>query len=107
MSEVFVVTIHSVSGGGKTALATALHTALPQSALYCFDDFDDSNIYPDDFYEWSCRGGDISEFDAPGMRAAVDEELRTGQAKPILLDCFERRPEPIPGESPITVSGHL
>ena len=88
----FVVSINSVSGGGKTALATALHRSLPQSALFCFDDFDDSNIYPADYYEWSQRGADIAEFDCPGMRDAVDEEIRSGKAKQILLDYpFGRR----------------
>ena len=92
MNRHFVVSINSVSGGGKTALATALHRSLPQSALFCFDDFDESNVYPDDFYEWSRRGADITEFDCPGMRNAVDEEIQRGKAKQIILDFpFGRR----------------
>ena len=92
MNRHFVVSISSVSGGGKTALATALHGSLPQSALFYFDDFDDSNVYPEDFYEWSRRGGDITEFDCPGMRTAVDEEIQKGKAKQIILDFpFGRR----------------
>ncbi len=88
----FVVSINSVSGGGKTALATALHRSLPRSALFCFDDFDDTNIYPADFYEWSCRGADVTEFDCPGMRKAVDDEIQKGTARHIILDYpFGRR----------------
>ena len=86
MNRPFVVSINSVSGGGKTALATALHRSLPQSTLFCFDDFDDSNVYPEDFYEWSCRGADITEFDCPAMRNAVDKEIQRGKAKQIILD---------------------
>ncbi len=92
MNWPFVVSINSVSGGGKTALATALHRSLPKSALFCFDDFDGSNVYPEDFYEWSRRGADVTEFDCPGMRKAVDEEIRKGTARQIILDYpFGRR----------------
>ncbi len=86
MNRPFIISINSVSGGGKTALATALHRSLPQSSLFCFDDFDDSNVYPEDFYEWSRRGADITEFDCPGMRNAVDEEIQRRKAKQIILD---------------------
>ena len=69
-----------------------MHRSLPQSALFCFDEFDDSNVYPEDFYEWSCRGADINEFDCPGMRKAVDAETHRGTAKQIILDYpFGRR----------------
>ena len=44
MNRPFVVSINSVSGGGKIALGTALHRSLPQSALFCFDNFNDSNV---------------------------------------------------------------
>ena len=67
MDKPFAVAINSVTGGGKTALSRLVHEALERSALYCFDDYDESNVYPDDFYEWHRRGGDIEEFDCPGM----------------------------------------
>lgn len=92
MNRPFVISVNSVSGGGKTTFATALHRSLPQSALFCFDDFDDSNIYPEDFYEWSRRGADVTEFDCPGMRNAVNLEIQRGRAKQIILDYpFGRR----------------
>ena len=92
MNRPFIISINSVSGGGKTALATALHRSLPQSALFCFDDYNDSNVYPEDFYEWSRRGADITEFDCPGMRNTVDEEIQRGKSKQIILDYpFGRR----------------
>lgn len=82
----FVVALNGVSGGGKTALATALHRALPQSRLFCFDDFDESNVYPEDFYLWSRQGADIRAFDCPGMRRAVDAALAAGDVRYLVLD---------------------
>lgn len=86
MTKPFVISVNSVSGGGKTALSLALHEALPNSVLFRFDEFDESNVYPDDFYNWSQRGGDVEEFDCPGMHAAVVAEVQRGIAKQIVLD---------------------
>ena len=92
MNKPFVISINSVSGGGKTALSTLLHNSLPESSLFCLEDFDDSNIYPINFYDWSRRGGDIEEFDCPGMQAAVTAEVHRGTVKQIILDLpFGRR----------------
>lgn len=93
MGKPYVVAINSVSGGGKTTLAEHLAASLPNAVLFRFDDFDDTNVYPDDF----C-GARILDFDCPGMVAAVREELGRGSASFIVLDypfgrdhpCFER-----------------
>lgn len=86
MEKPYVIAINAVSGGGKTALATLVHESLPESALFCFDDFDATNVYPEDYYEWWMRGGNLEEFDCPGMRAAVDSEIRSGKSPYIILD---------------------
>jgi len=86
MRKPFIVAINAVSGGGKTALAQLLHRSLPESALFCFDDFEATNNYPSNFFEWHQRGGNLEEFDCPGMRAAVDEAIRQGKNKYIVLD---------------------
>ncbi len=86
MTKPFIISVNSVSGGGKTALSIALHDELPDSVLFQFDEFDESNVYPDDFYEWGRRGGDVEEFDCPGMHAAVVAEVQRGIAKQIVLD---------------------
>ncbi|MXY99742.1 hypothetical protein F4Y93_03510 [Candidatus Poribacteria bacterium] len=86
MKRPFVISVSSISGGGKTALSTALHESLPDSSLFHFDDFDDSNIYPSDFYDWSQRCGDVEEFDCPGMQTAVNAEIRHGRTRLIILD---------------------
>ena len=92
MKKPFVISVSSVSGGGKTALSVALHKSLPNSSLFHFDDFDDSNTYPSDFYGWSRRGGDVEEFDCPEMQMAVNAEIRHGRTRLIILDFpFGRR----------------
>ena len=92
MKKPFVISVSSVSGGGKTALSVALHKALPNSSLFHFDDFDGSNIYPCDFYDWSRRGGNVEEFDCPGMQMAVNAAIRQGKSRWIILDFpFGRR----------------
>jgi uridine kinase len=86
MKKPYIIAINSVSGGGKTTLAKLLQESLPASVVFCFDDFDETNVYPEDFYEWWKRGADLREFDCPGMRKAVDEEIQRGAAEFIVLD---------------------
>jgi len=86
MGAPYVISINSVSGGGKTALSELLHESLRSSALFRFDDFDDSNVYPEDYYEWSMRGSDVSEFDCPGMQEAVVKEIKRGKVEYIVMD---------------------
>ncbi len=86
MQSPYVIAINAVSGGGKTALAELLHESLPSSVLFRFDDFDETNIYPDDYYEWTIRGADLSEFDIPGMSSAIAEEIEKRKVKYIILD---------------------
>jgi uridine kinase len=86
MKRTCVIAINSVSGGGKTSLARLVQESLPDATLFCFDDFDATNIYPDDYYDWWMRGGNLEEFDCPGMRAAVDAEIRHGRTQYIVMD---------------------
>ena len=90
MKKPYIIAINSVSGGGKTSLAKLLQNSLPGSAVFCFDDFDQTNVYPKDFYEWWKRGADLSEFDCCGMRKAVDEEMERGS-----IDFIIASPSPV------------
>lgn len=81
-----IIAINAVSGGGKTALAKLLAASLPRSTLFCFDDFDETNIYPPDYSEWAKRGADILEFDCHGMASAVEKVIQSGMAKFIVMD---------------------
>lgn len=90
----YVITINAVSGGGKTALATLVAASLPQSQLFCFDDFDETNWYPDDFYAWYQRGADPLEIDCPGMGDAVTQAIAQGTFRYLVLDCPLARDHP-------------
>jgi uridine kinase len=87
MNKPCVITINAVSGGGKTALAKLIHASLPASTLFCFDDFGDTNIIPEDFYQWSQRGANPLEIDCPGMGEAVEQAVQNGAFQYIVLDC--------------------
>jgi uridine kinase len=82
----YVIAINAVSGGGKTALARLLQESLPASMLFCFDDFDETNKYPNDYYEWWNRGANLLEFDCLGMWQAVDDEIQRSRVDYIILD---------------------
>ena len=78
MKKPYIIAINSVSGGGKTSLAKLLQQSLSGSVAFCFDDFDETNLYPEDFYEWWKRGAPLHQFDCLGMRKAVDDEIGRG-----------------------------
>jgi hypothetical protein len=84
--EPYVIAISAVGGGGKTAVSTLLQKSLQSSVLFSFDDFDDTNVYPEDYYEWSLRGGNLLEFDCPGLAEAVRREVQKGEVPYIVLD---------------------
>ena len=86
MKRPYIIAINSISGGGKTALAKLLQESLTTSVVFCFDDFDETNLYPEDFYEWWKRGADLREFDCAGMAKAVDDEIRRGTTEFIIMD---------------------
>jgi uridine kinase len=86
MKKPYLIAINSVSGGGKTALAKQLKESLPASVVFCFDDFDETNLYPEDFYEWWKRGADLEEFDCPGMAKAINDEIQRGACEFIIVD---------------------
>jgi uridine kinase/predicted enzyme related to lactoylglutathione lyase len=85
MTRPYVIAVNAVSGGGKTTLARLLANSLP-ATLFCFDDFDDTNVHPEDLYEWSIRGANLLEFDSPGMREAVQLALKDERIRYVVLD---------------------
>jgi uridine kinase len=94
MTKPYVISISAVSGGGKTALAKLIHDSLPVSALFCFDDFSNTNVIPADLYEWSQRGANPLEIDCPGMGEAVEQAIRQRTFNYIVLDCPLGREHP-------------
>ncbi len=85
MTRPYVIAVNAVSGGGKTTLARLLASS-SSAALFCFDDFDETNVYPDDLHAWSKRGANLQEFDSPGMRDAVQSALKNEHIHYIVLD---------------------
>ena len=75
MNRPYIIAIDAVAGGGKTTLSKAVNEALYPSARYCFDEFDEPDIHPVDFYDWCLRGADIAEFDCPGIHQAVSDRI--------------------------------
>ena len=75
MNRPYIIAIDAVAGGGKTTLSKAVNEALYPSARYCFDEFDEPDIHPVDFYDWWLRGADIAEFDGPGIHQAVSDRI--------------------------------
>jgi uridine kinase len=58
---------------------------LSESLLFNFDDYEESNHYPNDFYQWYRRGSDITEFDFPLLYEDVMAEVNKG-TEMIILD---------------------
>lgn len=102
MNTKFVTAINGVSGGGKTAISTALHAALPRSSLIAFDEYE-TERYPDDLFSWLQSGGDLYEFDFPKMRVAIDQEMAKNDVEHIILDYPFGRSHPTL-ETPIDLS---
>ncbi len=73
----FVIGISSVSGGGKTAVATKLTELLQDAVMLCFDDYDDSTIHPEDLHAWLAAGADYDVWKTPGLTRDL-QSLTTG-----------------------------
>ncbi|MEM1223727.1 MAG: hypothetical protein AAGH40_13310 [Verrucomicrobiota bacterium] len=86
MDKPYVISINAISGGGKTTLTKLVAKSLKSSKVFHFDDFDSTNIYPDDFYDWSIRGANIEEFDCPGMQEAIIESISDNVVDYIVID---------------------
>ena len=65
MAHVRIVAITSVSGGGKTAVTRRLASTLGDAVAIHYDDYDDTNIHPDDLQRWSKDGGDYDAYETP------------------------------------------
>ena len=79
MAHVRIVAITSVSGGGKTAVTRRLADTLGDAVAIYFDDYDDTNIHPDDIQYWLKDGGDYDAYETPLFTAHL-RALRAGQS---------------------------
>jgi len=81
----FVIGISSVSGGGKTATARMLAELLQNAITLCFDDYDDSNIHPENRQAWLKEGGDYNAWKTPTLTKDL-QALKTGNPITSVLD---------------------
>ena len=65
MNSVKVIGISAVSGGGKTAVTRRLAEVLGDAVAIHFDDYDDTNVHPDDLQRWFSDGSDCDVYETP------------------------------------------
>ena len=73
----FVIGISSVSGGGKTAVAKKLAELLQDAVTLRFDDYDGTNIHPENLETWLVDGGDYNAWQTPVLTRDL-QALTTG-----------------------------
>jgi uridine kinase len=81
----FVIGISSVSGGGKTAVTKRLAQLLQDSVTLCFDDYDDTNLHPENRQIWLKEGADYNVWKTPVLTEAL-KSLKSGNAMPSPVD---------------------
>ena len=65
MDSVVIIGISAVTGGGKTAVALRLTEVLEDAVALYFDDYDDTNVHPDDLQRWFADGADYDAYETP------------------------------------------
>ncbi|MDR0949021.1 MAG: AAA family ATPase, partial [Lachnospiraceae bacterium] len=86
MKKPYVISISSVSGGGKTTIVNLLKDKLPNTAVISFDDYDESEVYLDrDINVWSREGNDENEWHTQPIADDI-EKLISAQYDTIILD---------------------
>ena len=78
MKRVRVIGISAVSGGGKTAVTRRLAAVLDAVALH-FDDYDDTNVHPEDLQRWFAEGADRDAYQTPIFTSHL-ETLKAGRS---------------------------
>jgi uridine kinase len=86
MNRPYIIAIDAIAGGGKSTLSGAVNAALSSSARYCFDDYDEPDIHPTDFYDWWQRGADIAAFDCPTLYQMVSRHIEKKDVGHLVLD---------------------
>ena len=79
MNTVKVIGISAVGGGGKTTITRRLVEVLGDAVALHFDDYDDTNVHPDDLQHWLADGGDYDAFQTPLFTCHL-HALRAGRS---------------------------
>ena len=65
MTDVRVVGITAVGGGGKTVATRRLAGVFGDAVAIHFDDYEDTNVYPADLHRWFADGADYDAYETP------------------------------------------
>ena len=79
MDSVVIVGISAVTGGGKTAVTQHLVDVLEDAVALHFDDYDDTNVHPDDLECWFAAGADYDAYKTPVFTSHL-EALKVGRS---------------------------
>jgi len=78
MKKPYIISIATVSGGGKTTIVTALKERLHNAAVLFFDDYGD-DVYLDndrDMLEWCANSYDCNEWHVEPVAADIERLLK-------------------------------
>ncbi len=81
MKSIVIIGISAVTGGGKTTVTQRLTRALQDAVALHFDDYDDTNVHPDDLQRWFAAGADYDAYKTPVFTSHLealkaDESIR-------------------------------
>ena len=79
MDSVVIIGISAVTGGGKTAVTRRLVDVLEDAVALHFDDYDDTNVHPDDLQHWFAAGADYDAYKTPTFTGHL-EALKAGES---------------------------
>ena len=79
MNSVVSIGISAVAGGGKTAVTKRLVEVLGDAVSLHFDDYDYTNVHPDDIQSWFAAGADYDAYRTPVFTSHL-EALKAGKS---------------------------
>ena len=79
MNQIVIIGISAVTGGGKTTVTQRLAEVLEDSVALHFDDYDDTNVHPDDLHRWFAAGADYDAYKTPVFTSHL-EALKAGRS---------------------------
>ena len=79
MKTVRVIGVSAVGGGGKTTVTRHLAEVLGDAVALHFDDYDDSNVHPEDLQRWFVDGADYDAYETPVFTRQL-QTLKAGRS---------------------------
>ncbi len=79
MDQIVIIGISAVTGGGKTAVTQRLARVLEDAVALHFDDYDDTNVHPDDLQRWFATGADYNAYQTPVFTGHL-QALKAGRS---------------------------